>query len=162
MGVRVTVKAMRQDTGSLESHGGKLVAERWGLEYREAHTLSIDPTALEILDREASRRLGVLPLEFGPDGPVFAVAEPSEERFAAVRDLAGDNATFVVVASETLDALLNSKVFSAPNTQRRPTRTSRRTTRRGSKRRSSTRAMAKPSSSPRAPPRKRPPIIWPS
>jgi hypothetical protein len=121
MGVRVIVKALKQDAGSLEGHGGKLVAERWGLEYREAHTLSIDPTALEILDREASRRLGVLPLEFGPDGPVFAVAEPSEERFAAVRDLAGDNATFVVVASETLDALLNSKVFSAPNTQRRPT-----------------------------------------
>ncbi len=115
------MKGTKPDAGSLHGQGGKLVAERWGLEYREAHTLSIDPTALEILDREQSRRLGVLPLEFGPDGPVFAVAEPSEERFAAVRDLAGDNATFVVVAAETLDALLNSKVFSVPNTSRRPT-----------------------------------------
>jgi len=120
MGARFTVKGTRQEASSLESSGGKLVAERWGLEYREAHTLSIDPAALEILDREESRRLGVLPLEFGPEGPVFAVAEPSEEKFAAVRDLAGDNARFVVVARETLDALLNSKVFSVPNAPRRP------------------------------------------
>ena len=62
----------------------------------------------------------MLPLEVGPDGPVFAVAEPSEERFAEVREIAGDNATFVLVARETLDALLNSKVFSVPNNVRRP------------------------------------------
>lgn len=120
MGAGAIVKGTKQDASSLEGHSGKLVAERWGLTYREAHTLSIDPAALEIVDREESRRLRVLPLEFGPDGPVFAVAEPSEERFAAVRDLAGDNASFVVVARETLDALLNSKVFSVPTSARRP------------------------------------------
>ncbi len=114
------LKGMKQESGSLEGHSAKLVAERWGLAYREAHTLSIDPAALEILDRDESRRLRVLPLELGPDGPVFAVAEPSEERFSAVRELAGDNVTFVVVAQETLDALLNSKVFSVPASPRRP------------------------------------------
>jgi polyhydroxyalkanoate synthesis regulator phasin len=90
----------------------KLVAERWGLEYREAHTLSIDPNVLSIIDGAESRRLQVLPLEIGPDGPIFAVADPNEERFAAVRSLAGANVTFVIVAQDTLDALLSSKVFS--------------------------------------------------
>jgi hypothetical protein len=105
------VKGTKQDTISVEGQSGRLVADRWGLPYREAHTLSIDPAALELVDREESRRLRVLPLELGPDGPVFAVAEPSEERFAAVRDLAGESASFVMVAEETLDALLNSKFF---------------------------------------------------
>jgi len=114
------VKGTKEDASSLEGQNGKHLADRWGLPYREAHTLSIDPAALEIVDREESRRLRVLPLEVGADGPVFAVAEPSEERFTAVRDLAGDNASFVVVAKETLDALLNSKVFSVPNNSRKP------------------------------------------
>ena len=114
------MKGTKQDASSLDGQSGRHLAERWDLSYREAHTLSIDPAALEIIDREESRRLRVLPVEFGPDGPIFAVAEPSEERFAAVRELAGDNASFVVVARETLDALLNSKVFSVPTAPRRP------------------------------------------
>jgi Type II secretion system (T2SS), protein E, N-terminal domain len=113
------VKGTKEDATSLEGHSGRSLAERWGLPYREPHTLSIDPSALEIIDREEAKRLRVLPLELGTDGPVFAVAEPSEERFASVRELAGDNATFVVVAQESLDALLNSKVFSVSSITRR-------------------------------------------
>ncbi|HEX4518170.1 MAG TPA: hypothetical protein VH063_01185 [Gaiellaceae bacterium] len=112
---------MKEETSAVDGQNVRHLAERWGLPYREAHTLSIDPAALEIVDRDESRRLRVLPLEVGADGPVFAVAEPSEERFAEVREIAGDNATFVLVALETLDALLNSKVFSVPNSIRRPT-----------------------------------------
>jgi hypothetical protein len=113
------VKGTKEEAGSLEGASAKYLADRWGFPFREAHTLSIDPTVLEILDREESKRLRVLPLEHGPDGPVFAVAEPSEERFAAVRDIAGDNASFVIVAKDTLDALLNSKVFSVSGVGRR-------------------------------------------
>src|SRR3954469_23833279 len=114
------VKGTKEDTSSLEGASAKYLADRWGFPYREAHTLSIDPSALEIIEREESKRLRVLPLEHGPDGPVFAVAEPSEERFAAVRDVAGDNAPFVIVGKDTLDALLNSKVFSVGGNGRRP------------------------------------------
>jgi hypothetical protein len=114
------VKGTKQDGRFVEGQSGRDLAERWGLRYREAHTLSIDPAALEIVDREESRRLRALPLETGPEGPVFAVAEPSEERLAAVRDIAGDNASFVVVDRERLDALLNSEAFRVPATTRRP------------------------------------------
>lgn len=113
------VKGTQEETSSLQGASAKYLADRWGFPYREAHTLSIDPTVLEILDREESKRLRVLPLEYGPEGPVFAVAEPSEERFAAVRDVAGDNASFVIVEKNTLDALLNSKVFSVSGGGRR-------------------------------------------
>jgi hypothetical protein len=120
IGGSAVVKGTKEETGSVDGLSGRQLAERWGLAFREAHTLSIDPAALELVDREESRRLRVLPLEVGNDGPVFAVAEPSEERFREVRELAGANATFVVVAQGTLDALMNSKVFSAPNPSRRP------------------------------------------
>ncbi len=119
IGGTTTVKGTKEEATSLEGHSGRHLAERWGLPYREPHTLSIDPSALEIIDRDEAKRLRVLPLEVGTDGPVFAVAEPSEERFAAVRELAGSNASFVVVAQESLDALLNSKVFSVSNITRR-------------------------------------------
>jgi hypothetical protein len=114
------VKGTKDETGSLEGNSAKYLADRWGFPYREAHTLSIDPSVLEIIDRAESKRLRVLPLEHGPDGPIFAVAEPSEERFAAVRHLAGDHASFVIVAKDTLDALLNSKVFSVAGHGRPP------------------------------------------
>ena len=94
-----------------EANPGKVVADRWGLRYLEADDLSIDPTAFETVNRDESRRLGVLQLEIGPDGPVFAVVKPSEERFAAVRALAGDNAAFVVVSQATLDAALKGKAL---------------------------------------------------
>ncbi len=113
------MKATKQESNAVQEDAGRFLAQRWGLEYREAHTLSIDPNALAIMDGAESRRLGALPLQLGADGPVLAVAEPTEERIAAVRAVAGDNATFVVVAQETLDALLNSKVFSVePNGSR--------------------------------------------
>ena len=119
------MKAAKQESNAVQEDAGRFLAQRWGLEYREAHTLSIDPNALAIMDGAESRRLGALPLQFGADGPVLAVAEPTEERFAAVRALAGDNATFVVVAQETLDALLSSKVFSVEPTGSGPHRSQR-------------------------------------
>ena len=56
----------------------------------------------------------------GGDGPIFVVSEPSEERFAAVRALAGDNASFVVIAEAALEALMNSKVFAQGVRRSRP------------------------------------------
>jgi hypothetical protein len=114
------VKAAKQESNAVQEDAGRFLAQRWGLEYREAHTLSIDPNALAIMGAAESRRLGALPLQLSADGPVLAVAEPTEERIAAVRAVAGDNATFVVVAQETLDALLNSKVFSVEPNGSRP------------------------------------------
>jgi hypothetical protein len=99
---------------SQQSHEiARRLADQWGLEYREAHTLSIDPSAIGIIDPTEARGLGALPLKLGPDGPIFAVAEPSEERFSGVRAAVGENALFVVVAPETLEALMNSKVFNS-------------------------------------------------
>lgn len=97
---------------SQEDEAARFLAQQWELEYRETHTLSLDPSVLGILDAAEARRLEALPLEIDGDRPVFAVAEPTVDRLAAVRAAAGEHASFVVVSRTALDALLSSKVFN--------------------------------------------------
>ena len=99
--------------GSADEAIARRLAEEWKLEYREAHSVAVDPRALALVDGEACRRLRVAPLTAGAGGPVVAVAEPSEERFAGVRMLTGDSTRFVVISGRTLDALLGSRMFGA-------------------------------------------------
>jgi hypothetical protein len=87
------------------------LAEQWQLEYREPHTVSIDPRALSLLEGADCRRLRAVPLTAGADGALVAVARPDEERFAAVRALTGEQTRFVVIGERTLDALLGSRIF---------------------------------------------------
>lgn len=96
-----------------------LRAKRWGLPYREADAITIDPAACEIVNQKDSNRLSALPLEIREDGPVFAIVEPSEERFAAVRELAGSDASFVVVSQANFDQL-TAEVYGVSPVSRRP------------------------------------------
>jgi hypothetical protein len=114
------VERTKQDSSSPAANPAKALAERWGLRYLEASELSTDRTAFEIVTRDESRRLGVLQLEAGAEGPVFAVVEPSEEKFVAVRALAGENASFVVVSRQTLDAGMKGKAFGVAAPTQRP------------------------------------------
>jgi hypothetical protein len=100
---------------SAEEAARKL-AEEWKLEFREAHTVAVDPRALALLDAADCRRLRAVPLSTTASGAVIALAEPSEERFAGVRALTGEKTNFVIITETTLDALLSSRIFgsSAP------------------------------------------------
>lgn len=88
------------------------LAEKWQLEYREAHAVSVDPRALSLLDGADCRRLRAVPLSAVAGVPLVAVAAPSEERFAAVRELTGERTRFVLIAERTLDGLLSSRIFA--------------------------------------------------
>lgn len=108
----ISVEGANRGARSQEDEAARFLAQQWELEYRETHMLSLDPSALGILDAAEARRLEALPLEIDGDRPVFAVAEPTVDRLAAVRAAAGENALFVVVSRTALDALLSSKVFN--------------------------------------------------
>src|SRR5579872_270825 len=95
------VEGVSQRGNSPEGGIAMLRAKRWGLPYREADAIVVDAAACEIVNRAESEHLTALPLENREDGPVFAVVEPSEERFAAVRELAGNDASFIVVSQAT-------------------------------------------------------------
>jgi hypothetical protein len=106
-----------REAGSRRDEASRFLAEQWGLEFREAHTLSIDPAALKVIAAADARRLAAFPLALEHGRPIFAIAEPTAERLAAVRETTSEEASFVIVNPSTLDALLSSKIFNASSSR---------------------------------------------
>ena len=95
-----------------EEAEARALAERAGLEYREAGAVAVDPRALSILAADECRRLRAVPLAATTGSAVIALSDPSEERLEAVRELTGPSTRFVVLTERTLDALLRSRMFA--------------------------------------------------
>jgi Type II secretion system (T2SS), protein E, N-terminal domain len=88
------------------------LAAQWGLEFRAAAAIVVDPRALSLLPGDDCRRLRAVPLSTD-SGALVAVDAPSEERLAAVRELTGTQTRFVVIAEKALDTLLHSRMFAS-------------------------------------------------
>ena len=88
------------------------LAEERQLEFRARHQLTIDAQAHTLLDPKYAREMRAVPLGMEGGQPVVAVADPSEKRLAAIRELITGDTKFVLVAPESLDALLKSRIFS--------------------------------------------------
>jgi MshEN domain len=95
-----------------EEAEARAVAERAGLEYREAGAVAVDPRALSVLPADECRRLRAVPLAATTGSAVIAVSDPSDERLETVRQLTGSSTRFVVLTDRTLDALLRSRMFA--------------------------------------------------
>ena len=75
-----------------------------------------DADALTRLSREDAQRLEALPTRVEDGRVVVAVAEPTEGRLEALRDLIGDETIMIVVPKSALDAGLRSDLLrSSPN-----------------------------------------------
>ena len=99
-------------TDSAEQAGGGLLPEDRQLEFRERHQLTIDAQAHALLDPKYAREMRAVPLGMEAGRPVVAVADPSEKRLEALRKLVPGDTKFVLVAPESLDALLKSRIFN--------------------------------------------------
>jgi hypothetical protein len=95
-----------------EEAEARALADRAGLEYREAGAVSVDPRALSILPADECRRLRAVPLAATTGSAVIAVSDPNEERLESVRQLTGPATRFVVLTERTLEALLRSRMFA--------------------------------------------------
>ena len=77
----------------------KVLAEQWHLRYFERSAISFDGKALRRMSWEDASRLEALPIQENDEGGVVvAVAEPTDARLLALRELLGDRIDFVVVA----------------------------------------------------------------
>jgi type II secretion system (T2SS) protein E len=90
----------------------KLLAEQWALGYVERASIFFDVEALSRLSREQAQSLGALPTRVKDGRVVVAVAEPTEERLAALRAVIGDDTVVVVIPKTALDAGLRSELLS--------------------------------------------------
>jgi hypothetical protein len=100
----------------------KLLAEQWQLGYVERSSIWFDVDALTRMSREQAQRLEALPTRVQDGRVVVAVAEPTEERLAALRAVIGDDTVVVVVPKTALDAGVRSELLDteAPEDESKP------------------------------------------
>ena len=98
---------------TMEDAEARAIAAKAGLAYREAGAVAVDPRALAVLPGAECRKLRAVPLSGTAGSAVIGLSDPSEERLAAIIELTGPGARFVVLAERTLDALLHSRIFNA-------------------------------------------------
>jgi hypothetical protein len=91
----------------------KVLAEQWHLRYFERSAISFDGKALRRMSWEDASRLEALPIQENDEGEVVvAVAEPTDARLLALRELLGDRIDFVVVAKTAIETGLRSELLS--------------------------------------------------
>jgi len=91
----------------------KVLAEQWHLRYYERSAISFDGKALRRMSWEDASRLEALPIHENEDGAVVvAVAEPTDARLLALRELLGDRIDFVVVAKTAIETGLRSELLA--------------------------------------------------
>jgi MshEN domain len=96
-----------------EEDVARLLAEQWELEYVERSAIWFDPNALALMSREDAQRLEALPTRIEGGHVVVAVAEPTEERREALRDVIGEDNVVIVVPKSALDAGLRSQLLAS-------------------------------------------------
>jgi hypothetical protein len=90
-----------------------LVARQWDLSFVALSMITIDDSARALLSREVCERLGACPVSFDDGIPVLALADPNEDRFAAVREALGTPCSFFVTTGSALAGLIDQQP-SAP------------------------------------------------
>ena len=88
------------------------IALQWGLHYVDRASIWFDADALTRLSREDAQRVEALPTRVEDRRVVVAVAEPTEQRLAALEKLLGETVV-VVVAKTALEAGLHSELLSS-------------------------------------------------
>ena len=95
-----------------EDEVAHVLADQWGLSYVDRASIWFDADALTRLSREDAQRLGALPTRVEDGRVVVAVAEPTEQRLAALEKVIGDTVV-VVVPKSALEAGLHSELLSS-------------------------------------------------
>jgi type IV pilus assembly protein PilB len=90
----------------------RLLAEQWQLGFVDRASIWFDGHALGRITREDAQRLEALPTSVQDGRVVVAVAEPTQQRLSALREIMGDEAVIVVVPKSALDAGLRSDLLT--------------------------------------------------
>jgi hypothetical protein len=89
-----------------------LIARQWDLSFVALSAISLDDSARALLSREVCERIGACPVSYDDGVPVLAVADPNEDRFAAVREELGVPCSFFVTTGSALAGLIDQQPSS--------------------------------------------------
>jgi MshEN domain len=90
----------------------RLLARQWSLPFFEGDALELDPRAAEVFSVADARRLMACPVAMEQERLIVALADPSDERLAAVRSLVDREVSFVVTTPTTLEQTLAALAVS--------------------------------------------------
>jgi len=96
-----------------EEKVAQMLAEQWELSYVDRASIWFDADALARLSREDAHRLQAMPTRVQDGRVVVAVAEPTDQRLNALREVIGSDTVVVVVPKTALDAALNSELLTS-------------------------------------------------
>jgi hypothetical protein len=96
-----------------EEQIARVLAEQWSLSYVDRASIWFDGDALARMSREDAQRLEAMPTRVQDGRVVVAVAEPTDQRLAALREVIGDDTVVVVVPRSALDAGLSSELLAS-------------------------------------------------
>jgi hypothetical protein len=99
-----------------EEQLAKALADQWSLNYVDRASIWFDGAALARMSREDAQRLEAMPTRVQDGRVVVAVAEPTDERLASLRDVIGGEPVVVVVPRSALDAALSSELLTSRST----------------------------------------------
>jgi hypothetical protein len=91
----------------------RTLAEQWSLSYVDRASIFFDAGALARLSREDAQRLEAMPTRLQDGRVLVAVAEPTEQRLQALREVIGEDTVMVVVPRAALDAALSSELLTS-------------------------------------------------
>ncbi len=111
-GERLGEVVVRQGLAS-EEDIARLLAEQWDLSYVDRASIWFDADALARLSREDAQRIEAMPTRVQDGRVVVAVAEPTEQRLAALREVIGEDTVVVVVPKTALQAGLHSELLAS-------------------------------------------------
>ncbi len=111
-GERLGEVVVRQGLAS-EEDIARLLAEQWDLSYVDRASIWFDANALARLSREDAQRLEAMPTRVEDGRVVVAVAEPTEQRLAALREVIGEDTVVVVVPKTALQAGIHSQLLAS-------------------------------------------------
>jgi hypothetical protein len=89
-----------------EARLAELNARRWDLTFVARSMITVEEQAQALLSRAEAERVGACPVAFNDGVPLVAIADPSQERFSAVREALGGRCTFIVTTPSTLAQLI--------------------------------------------------------
>ena len=111
-GERIGEIAVRRGMIS-EDDLARTLAQQWNLSYVDRASIFFDAGALSRLSREDAHRLEAMPTRVQDGRVVVAVAEPTEARLQALREVIGEDTVMVVVPRAALDAALSSALLTS-------------------------------------------------
>jgi hypothetical protein len=98
---------LRQGTVA-EADLARLIATQWQFPFIPDDQVEPDPQAAFLISPDEGRRLGAIPFGFEAGQAIVAIADPTDERIAAIHSLLGSSVKFVIVTQSAFARLISS------------------------------------------------------